>query len=231
MTTRELARAEVEIEPLAGSGATLLRVAWFAILLGLAMEVLLLVLAMGFGDVLGLRTLVADLVKSVSWSVIVCAGLALGTTVSKIRLPAMGFLGMLAAPLAFEVSRVFHKGTTEALAVTGSDPVNASPLALALLKGIEYGCLGLLIAWLSQRPWGGMKAHVGAGFAVGLSFGGAIISLTYWSTPELFSAADLISRGLNEVLFPIGCALVLFSATVIAKKASNHDQSTNLQST
>lgn len=207
-----------------GVGVTLLRVAWLAILLGVAMEILLLVLAMGFGDVLGLRSLAADLVKSVSWSVIVCAGLAVGTTISRIRLPMMGMLGVLAAPLAFEVSRVFHKGTTQALEISGSDPIAASPLVLALLKGLEYGCLGLLIAWVGGHSWGGLKAHIGIGFAVGLTFGGAMTALTYRAAPELFSAADLISRGLNEVLFPIGCALVLFSAGVIADKASGQDR-------
>jgi hypothetical protein len=79
-------------------GPTLLRVAWLAILLGLAMEGLLLLLTGGFGEVLGLRSAVADLVKNVSWSVFVCAGLAVGTTLSKIRVPAMGLLGFLAAP-------------------------------------------------------------------------------------------------------------------------------------
>ena len=95
-----------------------MRVAWLAILLGLAMEGLLL-LGTGLGDLLGVKPIVAGLVKNVSWSVFVCVGLAVGTTLSKIRLPAMGLLGFLAAPLAFEVSRVLHKGTLEALAASG----------------------------------------------------------------------------------------------------------------
>lgn len=139
-------------------GVVLLRVAWLAILLGLAMEVLLL-LVTGFGDVFGLKSFTADLVKKVSWSVLVCAGLAVGATLSKIRNPMMGILGFLAAPLAFEVSRGLHKGTLEALAVGGADAVadaGPSPLLLALIKGIEYGCLGLAIAWVSRRSWGGI---------------------------------------------------------------------------
>ncbi|MDQ4127140.1 MAG: hypothetical protein M3151_04190 [Actinomycetota bacterium] len=68
----------------------------------------------------GLSPLVAELVGGVSWSFIVCIGLAVGTTIPKMRVPAMGILGFLAAPLAFEVSRVLHKGTLEAFAVTSS---------------------------------------------------------------------------------------------------------------
>jgi hypothetical protein len=78
-----------------------LRVAWLAVALGLAMEALLLLLASGFGEVLGLKSLVADLVRNVTWAAFVCVGLAVGTTLSKIRVPAMGF----------EVSRSVHKGT------------------------------------------------------------------------------------------------------------------------
>jgi hypothetical protein len=83
------------------AGVTLLRVAWLAVALGLAMEALLLLLAAGFGEVLGLKALVADLVRNVTWAAFVCVGLAVGTTLSKIRVPAMGF----------EVSRSVHKGT------------------------------------------------------------------------------------------------------------------------
>ena len=106
-------------EPTSNLGATLLRVAWLAIALGLLMEVILLVLGGALGEVFGLRPLVADLVRNISWSVFVCVGLAIGTAVVKARVPVMGFLGLLSAPLAFEASRVFHKGTLEALAVSG----------------------------------------------------------------------------------------------------------------
>src|SRR5918999_3415830 len=101
-------------------GATLLRVAWLAILLGMAMEGALLLLSAGFGDLLGLRPIVADLARNVSWSLLVCVGLSVGTAVQKARVPITGFLGLLAAPAAFEVSRVVHKGAIQALAISGS---------------------------------------------------------------------------------------------------------------
>ena len=81
-------------------GATLLRVAWLAILLGMAMEGTLLLLGAGFGNFLGLRSIVADLARNVSWSLLVCVGLSVGTAVQKARVPVMGFLGFLAAPAA-----------------------------------------------------------------------------------------------------------------------------------
>jgi hypothetical protein len=67
--------------------ATLLRVAWLAVLLGLLLQLALLLVAAGFGTFAGLRPLLAETCKTVSWSVFVCAGVALGRVASKGRLP------------------------------------------------------------------------------------------------------------------------------------------------
>jgi hypothetical protein len=203
--------------------ATLLRVAWLAVALGLAMEALLLLLASGFGEVLGLKSLVADLIRNVTWAAFVCVGLAVGTTLSKIRVPAMGFFGFLAAPLAFEVSRSVHKGTLEALDLAGAGGAAASPVLLALIKGIEYGCLGLLVGWIGTRAWGGVLAHALTGLVVGIVFGGTILALTIGAAPGPVPTADLVSQGLNELLFPIGCALVLFSAGALGNRMPSRE--------
>jgi hypothetical protein len=136
-------------------GATLLRVAWLATGLGMAMEGTLLLLSAGFGNLFGQGSIVADLARNVSWALLVCVGLSVGTAVQKARVPVTGLLGLLAAPAAFEVSRVVHKGTLQALAISGSAGDYLSPFLLALIKGLEYGCLGLALGWVSQRPWEG----------------------------------------------------------------------------
>ena len=205
-------------EPAPDLGATLLRVAWLAVILGLAMEVLLLVLGGAVGEALGLKPFVADLVRNVTWSVFVCAGLAVGTAVVKARAPMMGLLGLVSGPLAFEASRVFHKGTLEALAITGGGD-DLSPVLVAVIKGIEYGCLGLGVGWVSQRRWGGAAAHVAVGLLVGLSFGSVELALAAGATPPP-PVADLFVEGVNEVLFPVGCSLVLYSAGVLGKKTA-----------
>lgn len=217
---KSLARPDVRApEPESNPGARLLHVAWLAIALGLAMEVLLL-LASGLGDAFGLRTLVADLVKNVTWSIFVCVGLAVGTTISKARVPLVGLLGFLTAPAAFEVSRVLHKGTLEALEVGVADPTGPSPLLLALVKAVEYGCLGLAVGWISSRAWGRVMAHVAVGLLIGVVFGGTILGLEYGSAPGAASAAELLPIAANELLFPIGCSLVLFTAGVLGDKAN-----------
>ena len=202
-----------------GLGAALMRAAWLAILLGLGFEVVLLAISVYGGS--GTGTFVADLVKSVSWSVFVCVGLAIGTAIANARVPLMGLLGLLAAPLAFEVSRVLHKGTVEALALSGgADAPGTATFLLAVVKGVEYGCLGLLVGWVGGRAWGGAVAHVASGLAVGTVFGGIILGLTFVPDPGAFSAADLLSRGINELLFPVGCSLVLFSAKSLGERST-----------
>jgi hypothetical protein len=202
--------------------ATLLRVAWLAILLGMAMEGILLLLSAGFGDLLVLRPIVADLARNVSWSLLVCVGLSVGTAVQNARVPVMGFLGFLAAPAALEISRAVHRGALQALAISGSAGDDLSPFLLAVIKGLEYGCLGLALGWVSQRPWGGAMAHMAVGFVVGSIFGGTVIALLAASGPEV-SATSLVPRGVTEILFPVGCSLVLFSAEALGSSIASND--------
>jgi hypothetical protein len=49
-------------------------------------------------------------------------------------------------------------------------------------------------------------------------FGGAILALTLGAAPGAVPAPNLVSRGLNELLFPVGCALVLFSAGALGNR-------------
>ena len=203
-------------------GVTLLRVAWLAILLGMAMEGILLLLSAGLGDLLGLGSIVAELARNVSWSLLVCLGLSVGKAVQSARVQVMGLLGFLVAPAAFEISRVIHKGAIQALAISGSAGEDLSPFLLALIKGLEYGCLGLALGWVSQRPWGGAMAHMAVGFVVGAVFGGTVIALLAASGPEV-STTILLSRGVTEVLFPVGCSLVLFSAEALGTSMASSD--------
>jgi hypothetical protein len=182
------------------------------------MEALLLLFAAGFGILPGLKPMAADLVRQVSWSTIVCVGLALGTAVTKARVPLMGVLGLLAAPVAFTVSRSLHQGAVKTLEIAGSGADAPPVLLLAALKAVEYACLGLALGWLGRRAWGGMSAHLATGLLVGLVFGGTIVALTYQMSSEPPATADLVARGANEILFPVGCSLVLFAATAIGER-------------
>ena len=93
-------------------------------------------------------------------------------------------------------------------------------LVLALLKRIEYVCLGMALSWVGQRTWGErILAYVAVGLAAGVLFGSLTLALAYWGTPSPPSTADVVSRGVNEMLFPVGCSVALYAAGVLEKRA------------
>src|SRR5262245_48379816 len=97
---------------------TILRVAWLAILLGLAMELTLLAAAAYRNQFPAFESIVSDLVQKLSWSGLVCTGLAFGKAASNGSASWMALAGLFSAPAAFSVARALHKGTAQALKAT-----------------------------------------------------------------------------------------------------------------
>ncbi|HUP27567.1 MAG TPA: hypothetical protein VM409_03955 [Chloroflexia bacterium] len=190
----------------------LFQAAWMAIMLGIVIQVLLALVRLA--NFSGFEAITEQLLAKVAWSFVVCVGLAVGLGVSQGNPPATGLAGMLAAPLAFNIARGLHKGTAELLG-TGDAAGDADPFISAVLRGTQYLLLGLLVAWLSGRQASGLLQHVGLGLLLGLVFGGAILLLTPGAT---LSPLALISWGINELLFPIGCSIVLFVSDTLAKR-------------
>jgi hypothetical protein len=105
-----------------GPWATLLRVAWLAILLGLLLQLAVLLVAVGFGTAPSPGPLLAETLKTVSWSLLVCVGVALGRVAAKGRIPLEGITGLLAAPLALTAANTVQKGVAEAVNAAGVPP-------------------------------------------------------------------------------------------------------------
>lgn len=205
--------------PVAPLSATVLRVVWMSIVLGLSIEGLLLAVAAGYGVLGSLKPFAADLAQKISWSVIVCAGIAIGTVVAKARSVAMGLLGLFAAPSGFYLARALHKGASQALDLPDAAVmVVPSVLVLALIKATEYGVLGAAVGWFGSRRQGGLWTHLGIGLAVGAVFGGLTIYLVIAGAAQPPTAAVLAARVVNEIVFPVGCALVLYAAQFMGRR-------------
>ena len=194
----------------------LLRVGWMAVLLGLTMEAILVALAAGFGNLHGAKPIVADVVQKVSWSLVVCVGLAVGATAeNKARGPALGLSGLIAAPLGFMVARSLHKGAMHALGLAGSAKPGLALVLIAVVKAVQYGSFGLTLDWIAKKPWGGLAAHLATGLAVGIIFGGGLLMLQIQAAAQPPPLPALISGAANEFLFPVGCAFVIYIAKVM----------------
>jgi hypothetical protein len=222
-------------EPLPGAGATprtspaaagnpivtperaVLKAAWLAVALGIAIEGLIVATSGIFGADLAARPVTADLVQKVSWSLLVCVALAIVRTASRGHEVWMGLAGLLAAPAAFAVARGLHKGMAQALGLAVASAAVPPPALLATIKGVEYALLGLAIGWIAKRSWGGLGAHAAAGAAAGFLFGAPVLLLTALAQPTL-GAGALAARSVNELLFPIGCALVLYASDTLGKR-------------
>ena len=202
----------------------LLHVGWLAVLLGLVMEVILVALAAGFGTLKGANPILADLVQKVSWSVVVCVGLAVGTTAKEARGSLMGLAGLLAAPLAFMVARSLHKGAMQALEVASTAGPTPSLALIVLIKGLQYGSFGLTLDWVEKKPWGGLAAHLATGLAVGILFGGAMLALSIQAAHQTPPLPVLVSRAANELLFPVGCAFVIYVSKVMKKLGARSEE-------
>jgi hypothetical protein len=197
-----------------GPWATLLRVAWLAILLGLLLQLAVLLVAVGFGTAPSPGPLLAETLKTVSWSLLVCVGVALGRVAAQGRLPAEGITGLLAAPLALTAANTVQKGVAEAVNAAGV-PTGPTPLWVLAIKAAEYGCLGLALNWVGQRAWHSALGHLAVGLLTGVVFGGVFLTAVVQTAPTPLATPALLARGLNELLFPVGCALVVFIAEVL----------------
>jgi len=193
---------------------TLLRVAWLAIVLGLLLQLALLLVAAGFGSVAGPRLLFAETCRTVCWSLLVCVGIALGRVAAKARVPLEGASGLLAAPLALTAANTLQKSVAEALNAAGT-PAGPAPLWVLAIKAAEYACLGLALVWIGRRASGNARRYAAAGLVTGIVFGGALLAINVGAAPSPPSTPSLVAKGVNELLFPIGCALVVFIAEVL----------------
>jgi len=198
---------------------TLLRSSWWAIVLGLLLEGLQLAAAAAAGGATpGAGSILADTAQKVSWSYIVCVALACGTAATRGGPPAIGLLGLLAAPVAFGVARALHKSVAQALsaAAAGGGP---SPWLLAGVKAAEYAVFGYVVTRLIRRPELRLPAYVRTGLLIGATFGALLLAIMHAHAPDGLPVPVLVARGVNELLFPVGCACVLWSTALLARRA------------
>jgi len=206
--------------PAAALAPKVIRAAWTSVALGLAIELLLLAATTLGGRVFRASPVAAELAQKVTWSVLVCVGIAFGTAAAKARAPVMGLLGLVSAPLAFNVAKAVHKGVSSALSVAAAAAPGPAPILLALLKSVEYGFLGAAVGWVGRRPWASLAAYAGAGAAIGLTLGTLTLLVMSHDDGAATPASTLLARGINEVLFPLGCSLVLYAADRVGKQVA-----------
>src|SRR5438552_10961373 len=88
---------------------------------------------------------------------------------------------------------------------------------IAVVKAVQYGSFGLTLDWVAKKPWGGLAAHLATGLAAGIVFGSLLLVLSIQAAPQTPPLPALVSRAANELLFPVGCAFVIYVSKVMKK--------------
>ena len=183
--------------------------AWMSIVLGLLVECAVLVTRAFAGAPAVLAQTVAEFAGSVTWAVIVCTGISLGSAAARHRERMMGLMGFLCAPLAWALAKGIQHGTLTLLDAP-PDKLGSAVVQVGLLKTIEYTLLALAVAGLMRRQHATLLRCFLVGLAIGLAFGSAIVGVNIWHAPgRALPTPRLLGLAMNEIVFPIGCVAVL----------------------
>jgi hypothetical protein len=192
-------------------------VALLGVALGLLMQVLIIALRLAGGVMPGLSAW-ADLAQTVTWSVLVCTGVAVGMAIGKARTMLAGMLAALFAPLAMAAAKSMQK-VVASLVAAAEQPALLSLTTLGVVRAVEYGLLAFVLAVLAERKERRLLPYAAAGGVTGLVFGGAVVVLTYLLASLDGRGRDgmmLASLAITELGSPLGCALVIYVAQAVA---------------
>ena len=128
----------------------------------------------------------------------------------------MSAAGAASASAAFVLARAARRGSVSLLRAleTGSP----TPWLLGGVKVLEYGCLGALLAVIARRSGARAIVYVALGLAVGVGFGTASLLLTLVAARSSPGLPAFLTWLVNEVVFPAGCALVIWTVDRHGKK-------------
>lgn len=175
--------------------------------LGLAAQGLLISIRLAADVAPPVVKALADAAGGITWSAVVCSGVAIGIGAARHRERLLGLLGILTAPLAYALAKAVQKGVG-ALAGEPGAPLDMLALQTGGLKAVEYAAFGLILGWLMKTGRSTLLRHALVGLAFGAVFGGLALGL------EASNGAIVLAKGIgltvNEVLFPIGCGSVLY---------------------
>src|SRR5262249_8861624 len=123
----------------------LLHVAWLAIVLGIALQIVILLALAAMGTDARANFL-PEVAGKITWSVIACVGGALGSGIGGAEPAAMGLLGAISAPAGFFVAKTVQKAVSQGLsAASAGASAIPGPVELAVIKGVEYAILGIIL--------------------------------------------------------------------------------------
>lgn len=197
-------------------------VALFAILsiaLGFAMQGLIILARLTSGGSTSSAQFVADMAHSVSWSALVCIGIGISTTLVRARASIVGLIGLIAAPIGLAFAKSSQK-VVSGIVGASTQPSVLSLSTISILRAIEYGVLGWLLATLVKKGIVRAVPYLTSGAAIGIIFGGAIAGLTFYvaaSSGNPLPPPRIAATLVNEIALPFGCALMIYIGQIVSR--------------
>lgn len=207
---------------------TVAAVALLAIVLGFVIQLLILAAKLAAGGPVPGAAIFLDMTQGVTWSLLVCTGVGIGVSM-RARATMVGLLALIAAPIAIAGAK-FSQRLVGSFIDAAEQPAVLSLASISIVRALEYGVLGYLLGTLAQRGETRAMRYIGAGAAVGLVLGGAVLALTAYVSAQAGTPleAPKIATGIvNEMVFPIGCALVIYAGHMAGKSFSRAELALN----
>lgn len=202
----------------ASVAAQVLKAAWMSVLLGVLMQAITTGIALAAGKDPAGAALLASAVGKISWATLVCVGLAVAMAIPRPLVGGTALAGLLSAPIAFHGARAVNQMVGSVAGLSPDSPPTQLLLALTVIKGLEYAALGGSLAWLETRGSPTFKLCVGTGLAHGVLFGAALVGAAEALAPAARPTVAVVTQAVNELLFPIGCAVIIYAATGLGAK-------------
>lgn len=94
-----------------------------------------------------------------------------------------------------------------------------SPAQFIAIRVVEYAFLGWAVGSLSARPRAGLRVYALVGLATGVAAAAIVVLLSVRAAaPEALPLFALVSKCVNELLFPLGCSLVLYAVNALGSR-------------
>lgn len=194
---------------------------WMAIILGLLVQAAVFAAKVGAGGNVPGAQLFVDVASGVTWAVVVCGGVAIGTAASRNVSPTMGLLGLAFAPLAFAAAKAMQRGMG---GFVGLPPEALTPLLFqtGAVKAVEYALLGFILGRIIRTPKSTLTNHTLIGLGFGVVFASVLVWLLFYNAApgSAVPAPRVAGTAANELIFPMGCSMVLYWVSQLATRGA-----------
>jgi len=196
-------------------------VAILAVVLGIVIQGAIVLVKIAAARGVTGASVILDFTQGVTWALLVCSGVSLGTSIMKARPMLAGLMALVFAPIAIALAKSSQKLVGGLMGAVEQEAA-LSLSTISILRAVEYGLLAWLLGLLVQRGENRLNRYLSAGVLAGIIFGSIICYLGYQAALEKGLPAGLttiVASAINEILFPIGCSFVIYTGQMIGRSA------------